>query len=100
MSVDRHNRVFRRDDASRRNAHQDINPKMRNAPRHKAPEGSIELRERRRCLERLARRFMREALSSLDDAYSARMFLYARAFMLIATGLRLWEKSDKNFPHT
>jgi len=100
MSVDRHNRAFRRDGSSRRNAHQDTNPETHSASGHKAPEGSIELREQRRCLEKLARRFLREALNSVDDTYSARMFLYARAFMLIATGLRLWEKTDKNFPHT
>ena len=53
------------------------------------------LREQRLRLERLAQRFLGEAVSSLDDAYSARMFLYARAARLIVAALKLLEKADK-----
>jgi len=71
-------------------------PEAHNASRREVREGStLHLREHRLRLERLSRKFLREAVSSLDDAYSARMFLYARAARLIVAGLRLLEKADK-----
>ena len=67
-------------------------PEAHNASMRKVRE---DLTEQRLRLERLARRFLKEAVSSLDDAYSTRMFLYARAARLIVAGLRLLEKADK-----
>jgi len=64
---------------------------------HRAPRRKVrgDLAEHRLRLERLSERFLREAVGSLDDAYSARMFLYARGVRLIAAGLRLLEKAGR-----